>query len=156
MFRSKPSWTEFGWADRPPLVDSTLSAPTLTLTSGPGESGSSAADSGWRISVMGFCPELARPLAAPALILREAGRRGWVSGGVTAVRSSAAGAGLGDRGRLLLRSGLCSLHFRCYTRWLVTTVSWLPLRSSGHQNCKNPDVNISITWQQRTSRDRLL
>ncbi|KAJ4926210.1 hypothetical protein JOQ06_008393 [Pogonophryne albipinna] len=52
----------------------TLSPPTVT------ESGSSAADSGWRISVMGFCPELARALGAPTLILREAGGRVRVSG----------------------------------------------------------------------------
>lgn len=66
----------------------TLSPPTLTVT----ESGSSAADSGWRISVMGFCPELARPFGAPTLILQEAGRRGRLSGGgggLTAVRFSA-------------------------------------------------------------------
>ena len=44
------------------------------------ESGSAAEESGWRISAMGFCPELARPLGVPTLILREAGRRGRVSG----------------------------------------------------------------------------
>ncbi|MEQ2212894.1 Sorting nexin-18 [Xenoophorus captivus] len=41
------------------------------VTSGPGDSGSSVADSGWRISVMSFCPELARPLGAPTLIPAE-------------------------------------------------------------------------------------
>lgn len=56
------------------ITDSTLSPAAFTVTCGPGESGSSAADSGWRISVMGFCPELARPFGAPTLILRLAGR----------------------------------------------------------------------------------
>lgn len=50
-----------------------------TVTSGPGDSGSSATQSGWRISPMGFCPELARPLGAPALILQEAGKT-WPQG----------------------------------------------------------------------------
>lgn len=77
-------------------ADPTLSPPTVTVTSGPGESGgSSAADSGWRISVMGFCPELARPLGAPTLILREAGSRDRVPG-VTGVRFSAADTVSGD------------------------------------------------------------
>ena len=44
---------------------------------------------------MGFCPELARPLGAPTLILRAAGRRGRVSR-VAAVRVPAANAAGGD------------------------------------------------------------
>lgn len=54
----------------------TFSSPTLQLllTSGPGDSCSSAADNGWRISVMSFCPELARPLGVLTLIPAEGGR----------------------------------------------------------------------------------
>ncbi|MEQ2163990.1 Sorting nexin-18 [Goodea atripinnis] len=51
------------------------------VTSGPGDSGSSVADSGWRISVMSFCPELARPLGAPTLIPAEVGKTWRVIGG---------------------------------------------------------------------------
>lgn len=77
-----PGFSEF-WADP------TLSFPALTVTSSPGESVSSAADSGWRISAMGFCPELARPLGAPTLMLRETAGRGRASE-ETAARFSAA------------------------------------------------------------------
>lgn len=44
----------------------TFSPPALTEI----ESGSSAVDSGWVISVMGFCPELARPFGALTLIIQ--------------------------------------------------------------------------------------
>lgn len=59
-----------------PEQNLTLSHPALT----PSESGSSAADSGWMISAMGFCPELARPLGAPALIVQAGGRTWFVRG----------------------------------------------------------------------------
>lgn len=59
-------WCFLNWICKDP----TFSPPTVT------ESGSSAADSGWRISAMGFCPELARPFGAPTLILQEPGRCG--------------------------------------------------------------------------------
>lgn len=76
-----PSWF--------PGQNLTLSPPALT----PSESGSSAADSGWMISAMGFCPELARPLGAPALIVLASGRT-WL------------GRGFGWDGGPLLRGSL--------------------------------------------------
>ena len=109
-------------------ADLTFSPPTLTGT----ESGSSAAESGWRISAMGFCPELARPLGAPTLILQEAGRRGRVTG-VKAVRFSAA-----DNGERRQREAFFSV--RGLLSWDVTPAGWSQLSADLH--CAAPDVKL--------------
>lgn len=136
----------------------TLSPPTLTLS----ESGSSAADSGWMISAMGFCPELARPLGAPTLILREGGRTwpGIGCDGGPLLRGSVRGhwavcLGGGVFFFFLLRSGSPPVGMLTSASW-PPTVSWLLRRS-----CAAPDVDWREpgckqmrTWQ-RAAYERL-
>lgn len=86
---------------------------------------------------MGFCPELARPLGAPTLILREAGRRGRVSR-VTTLRFSAADNG--ERRRSQRVSSVEEmLHPLVGLNCQLTDTAQLRTL-----NLKNPDVNIRI------------
>lgn len=100
-----------------PPEDGTFSPPAFREI----ESGSSAVDSGWVISVMGFCPELARPFGTLTLITQQAGRRSWESW-PTAVCSSAAKCGHREADSPFRVSLVPMFHLLAR----VTTVSWLP------------------------------
>lgn len=96
---------------------------------------------------MGFCPELARPLGAPTLILREAGRIGRVMW-VTVVQFSEAATVTRGARRLLLHSACCvgMLHPLLGHNCQLTHIAQ-PRRL----NYMNPEVNkthVTVMWHQ--------